>query len=53
MRTCKSLHPDFFPEEPFYPAVHVQFRITPQQTRQHFHIPLTWNPYSYSTYRGS
>ncbi len=23
------------------------------QERQHFHIPLTWNPYGYSTYRGS
>ena len=23
------------------------------QEKQHFHIPLTWNPYGYSTYRGS
>jgi 5-hydroxyisourate hydrolase-like protein (transthyretin family) len=53
MRACKSLHPAFYAEKPFYPAAAVQFEILPSQTRQHFHIPLTWNPYGYSTYRGS
>ena len=23
------------------------------QVREHFHVPLTWNPFGYSTYRGS
>lgn len=23
------------------------------QEREHFHVPLTWNPFGYSTYRGS
>lgn len=23
------------------------------QAREHFHVPLTWNPFGYSTYRGS
>lgn len=23
------------------------------QSREHFHVPLTWNPFGYSTYRGS
>jgi 5-hydroxyisourate hydrolase/2-oxo-4-hydroxy-4-carboxy-5-ureidoimidazoline decarboxylase len=23
------------------------------QCREHFHVPLTWNPFGYSTYRGS
>ena len=53
MRACKSMHPEFYSERPFYPAAAVQFEILPSQTRQHFHIPLTWNPYGYSTYRGS
>ena len=53
MQMCKSTHPAFYAEKPFYPAVTVQFEITPEQAEQHFHIPLTWNPYGYSTYRGS
>ena len=53
MRACKHQHPDFYSPKPFYPEAVVQFEITPPQTQQHFHIPLTWNPYGYSTYRGS
>ena len=53
MSRCKALHPTFFPEKPFYPSASVQFQITPEQVHQHFHVPLTWNPYGYSTYRGS
>lgn len=39
--------------EPFYPVAKVYFTIQPDQIHQHFHVPLTWNPYGYSTYRGS
>ena len=46
-------HGAFFAEQPFYPEASVTFQITPQQTKEHFHIPLTWSPYGYSTYRGS
>lgn len=53
MSRCKAQHPTFFADVPFYPAASVQFQITPEQVRQHFHVPLTWNPYGYSTYRGS
>ena len=84
MNNCKRLHPNFFPDQPFYPKVDVHFDITLSQVcsaihnpgsfwqltdkylahdshgvcqrlqvKQHFHIPLTWNPYGYSTYRGS
>ncbi|KAL0044419.1 hypothetical protein WJX82_005398 [Trebouxia sp. C0006] len=53
MKDCKHLHPHFFPEQPFYPKVDVHFHISNSQTKQHFHVPLTWNPYGYSTYRGS
>lgn len=40
-------------EQAFYPVSSVTFQIMPDQTREHFHIPLTWSPYGYSTYRGS
>ncbi len=53
MQFCKKKHPDFYAAKPFYPEAAVQFEITPENTSQHFHIPLTWNPYGYSTYRGS
>lgn len=53
MAECKTRFPDFFPAVPFYPQVTVFFEITEAQTREHFHVPLTWNPYGYSTYRGS
>ena len=39
--------------EAFYPVAKVYFTIQPDQIHQHFHVPLTWNPYGYSTYRGS
>ncbi|KAH7622906.1 putative 5-hydroxyisourate hydrolase [Nannochloris sp. 'desiccata'] len=45
MSRCKAQHPTFFADVPFYPAASVQFQITPEQVRQHFHVPLTWNPY--------
>jgi hydroxyisourate hydrolase len=53
MRRCRQLHPTFFIGLPFYPKVSVHFRILPDQVDQHFHVPLTWNPFGYSTYRGS
>ena len=53
MAKCKAAHPGFFPDVPFYPSAHITFQITPEQSKQHFHVPLTWNPYGYSTYRGS
>jgi 5-hydroxyisourate hydrolase/2-oxo-4-hydroxy-4-carboxy-5-ureidoimidazoline decarboxylase len=53
MRRCREAHPVFFAPAPFYPCVSVFFQILPGQTREHFHVPLTWNPYGYSTYRGS
>jgi hydroxyisourate hydrolase len=53
MSRCKAQHPTFFAEVPFYPAASVQFQISDEQVHQHFHVPLTWNPYGYSTYRGS
>ena len=49
----RAKHGAFFAEQPFYPEASVTFQITSQQTREHFHIPLTWSPYGYSTYRGS
>eukprot|EP00850_Spirogloea_muscicola_P017112 SM000144S00660 [mRNA] locus=s144:72998:75096:+ [translate_table: standard] len=40
-------------DRPFYPSVSVVFTIGPEQTSQHFHVPVLLAPYSYSTYRGS
>jgi len=34
----------------FYPFVEIVFTIA---TKEHYHIPLLLNPFSYSTYRGS
>ncbi len=34
----------------FFPFVDVYFRIL--HPRQHYHVPLLLNPYSYTTYRG-
>lgn len=45
--------PGFFAAEPFYPHAAIPFTVTEAQTNAHFHVPLTWNPYGYSTYRGS
>ena len=53
MRRCREAHPGFFAPAPFYPRVSVFFQVAPGQAREHFHVPLTWNPYGYSTYRGS
>ena len=35
----------------FFPAAAVVFVVSPG--RAHYHVPLTWSPYGYSTYRGS
>ena len=53
MERCRQLHPGFFAPVPFYPRACVFFQVSPSQTGEHFHVPLTWNPYGYSTYRGS
>lgn len=53
MGVCRRKYPDFYAAQPFYPQASVQFEVEASQTKQHFHIPLTWNPYGYSTYRGS
>ncbi|KAL3688599.1 hypothetical protein R1sor_014908 [Riccia sorocarpa] len=37
----------------FYPYVHVVFVVQPHQVSEHFHVPLLFAPYSYTTYRGS
>lgn len=34
MKDCKRLHPDFFPEQPFYPKVDVHFSISSCQVMQ-------------------
>ena len=41
------------PTPPPTRPVSVEFEILPSQAGEHFHVPLTWNPYGYSTYRGS
>jgi hydroxyisourate hydrolase len=53
MKRCKAAHPGFFADRPFYPLVTVYFEVGSEQVGEHFHVPLTWNPYGYSTYRGS
>lgn len=53
MATCKAMHPTFFADVPFYPRAEIHFAVAPGQVHEHFHVPLTWNPYGYSTYRGS
>ncbi|KAK9819104.1 hypothetical protein WJX74_000807 [Apatococcus lobatus] len=53
MRRCRDQHPDFFQTPCFYPQAEVRFTVAEHQTAQHFHIPLTWSPYGYTTYRGS
>ncbi|KAL3697039.1 hypothetical protein R1sor_011115 [Riccia sorocarpa] len=37
----------------FCPYVHVVFEVQPHQVSEHFHVPLLFAPYSYTTYRGS
>lgn len=53
MAKCKAMHPTFFADVPFYPRAEIYFEVAPNQVHEHFHVPLTWNPYGYSTYRGS
>lgn len=53
MAACKRQHPMFFASGAFYPLVHVHFQVLREQELDHFHVPLTWNPFGYSTYRGS
>ncbi|KAK9838322.1 hypothetical protein WJX81_004533 [Elliptochloris bilobata] len=36
--------------EAFFPQASVMFRV---ERGQHYHVPLTWSPFGYSTYRGS
>ena len=37
----------------FYPYVPIVWQIVPGQESQRFHVPLTFSPFGYSTYRGS
>ena len=37
----------------FYPHASIVFHIGEDQTYQHFHVPLLYSPFGYSTYRGS
>lgn len=53
MGRCRLAHPSFYAAKPFFPLASVYFEISVQQVHDHFHIPLTWSPYGYSTYRGS
>lgn len=50
---CREEHSTLLQPVPFYPLVNVYFTIRPDQVHEHFHVPLTWNPFGYSTYRGS
>ena len=34
MKDCKHLHPNFFPEQPFYPKVDVHFHVSNSQVLQ-------------------
>ena len=38
-------------QEAFYPYAHIAFEV--KDTKAHYHIPLLWSPFGYSTYRGS
>ena len=37
----------------FYPFASIVFEVGAHQTAQHFHVPLLYSPFGYSTYRGS
>lgn len=39
----------------FFPTAAVEFRVDGAGAggRAHYHVPLTWSPFGYSTYRGS
>lgn len=53
LSACKLAHPAFYSDVPFYPEVVVEFMITPDKATEHYHIPLLFSPYGFSTYRGS
>lgn len=36
--------------DPFFPEASVTFKA---ERGKHYHVPLTWSPFGYSTYRGS
>mmetsp|Transcript_26889 Transcript_26889/g.69000 ORF Transcript_26889/g.69000 Transcript_26889/m.69000 type:complete len:318 (-) Transcript_26889:18-971(-) len=46
-------HPAVYTMPPFYPTASIDFEIAPHQAHEHFHVPLLFNPFGYSTYRGS
>eukprot|EP00873_Tetraselmis_striata_P025891 jgi/Tetstr1/446155/TSEL_003558.t1 len=46
-------HPAVYTMPPFYPTASIDFEIAPHQAYEHFHVPLLFNPFGYSTYRGS
>jgi hydroxyisourate hydrolase len=54
---CRRDNPEFFKAmpSPFFPEAAVVFDVNEDQWMRwdHFHIPLTWSPFGYSTYRGS
>ncbi|XP_004510201.1 uric acid degradation bifunctional protein TTL isoform X2 [Cicer arietinum] len=37
----------------FFPYVSIVFEILESQKKEHFHVPLLFSPFSFSTYRGS
>lgn len=37
----------------FFPYVSIVFEIRESQKREHFHVPLLFSPFSFTTYRGS
>uniref|UniRef100_A0ACD5WXD3 Uncharacterized protein n=1 Tax=Avena sativa TaxID=4498 RepID=A0ACD5WXD3_AVESA len=37
----------------FFPYVSIIFEIKKSQTTEHFHVPLLYSPFSFTTYRGS
>lgn len=37
----------------FFPYVSIIFEIKESQTAEHFHVPLLYSPFSFTTYRGS
>ncbi|XP_056161773.1 uric acid degradation bifunctional protein TTL isoform X3 [Syzygium oleosum] len=37
----------------FFPYVSIIFEIAETQKREHFHVPLLFSPFSFTTYRGS
>ena len=52
---CRRDNPAFFASPAFYPEASVVFQVSEAQHAawDHFHVPLTWSPFGWSTYRGS